>query len=108
MAGTEALEIPQAITEDLSEAAVTNGLEGAETEQGVQREEPQDEADFASRAPTKVGRRKMAATAVSIRDGEFLRRFVSTLGCRRAVWNEYFENARKGACSHPGFFPFHS
>lgn len=97
LAGTEDLEIPDTVVEDLSEAVGAEALEVGAMEQGVQEEGPVDELDITSRAPTRNRRYKMSATAVSIRDSEFLRSFVSAVRCRRAVWNEYFENARKGA-----------
>ncbi|KIO18612.1 hypothetical protein M407DRAFT_83734, partial [Tulasnella calospora MUT 4182] len=102
IAGTEELEIPEIVAEDVSEAIENEGMDTMEVEREAQQEDlPAEEVDINSGAATSKRRCKMSATAVSIQDSEYLGRFVSASGCRRAVWNEYFENARKDLLDIP-------
>ncbi|KAI5900596.1 P-loop containing nucleoside triphosphate hydrolase protein [Schizophyllum commune H4-8] len=68
------------------------GVQDTDVTEGVRVETSTDyDVALPSASSRKGPRKKNCAT----RDGQFLTKYIGTKGCRRAVWDEFFENATK-------------
>ncbi|KAJ7798350.1 P-loop containing nucleoside triphosphate hydrolase protein [Mycena olivaceomarginata] len=62
----------------------------------VERDAEEDDAEVTLEVQTKKKKRKAARVSFAdALEARFLSRFACTTGCRRIVWDEYFDNAKK-------------
>ncbi|KAJ7800420.1 hypothetical protein B0H14DRAFT_3156039 [Mycena olivaceomarginata] len=62
----------------------------------VERDAEEDDAEVTPEVQTKKKKRKAARVSFAdALEARFLSRFACTTGCRRIVWDEYFDNAKK-------------
>lgn len=89
----------EALNREATESEVTEGIPGALDSEGI-RISGADESDAEKEeADVKGKRKKRYGKDTNIHEAKALSRFVSMKGCCRKPWDEFFENAKKRACS---------
>ncbi|KAJ6579905.1 P-loop containing nucleoside triphosphate hydrolase protein, partial [Mycena sp. CBHHK59/15] len=94
--GDDFVPAPQDGLDLVAGQAVTVGEGGARVEQNPDAEAEEDDPEAAAAAQTKKRREKRPDYAL---EAKFLSRFACAPGCRRIVWDDYFQNGKKSKLS---------
>lgn len=89
----------EALNREATDSEVIEGIPAALDSEGI-RISGADESDAErEKADLKGKRKKRYGKDTNIREAKGLSQFASTKVCRRKPWDEFFENAKKCACS---------
>lgn len=84
----------EALNREMGEVELTETVVQVLDEQGIRIA---DDEDSAEEQPTaeKAKRTKKFGKDTNIRESRALTQYVTTTGCRRDIWDEFFENSKK-------------